>query len=281
VPTPSPSPPPSPVTSELIWRTSTRYDLFSCLPSFCINISLSYHRFREPADIDTSGPAQEPPAPDTVAVEATSQLPAEAPVAESPASVLPSEVEAGEPDSRRSPQPDTSLPANPAPDVVPEAVAQGASESAGASHVSPRRLPVWNVEPPSPDSVPEVAPSGSEGESLPSSDAGTALVVPSPQVGVIQPARLQLGPPGSSTPRAGDSAPTPDSYEADDVEAFHAEVESLKTRYTVCHLSGVPSLLTPSRSDSFLAETCPICSCQGSRTSAGDRGIYPSPVITR
>ena len=228
-----------------------------------------------------SGPAQDPPAPDTVAADATSQLPAEASVAEFQATVPPSEVETGEPDSRRSPQPDTSLPANPATDVVPEAAAQGASESAGASHVSPRRLPVWNVEPPSPDSVPEVAPSGSEGESLPSSDAGTALIVPSPQVGITQPARLQLSLPGSSTPRAGDSAPIPDSHEADDVEAFKAEVESLKARYMVRHASCVLTFFALSHSDPSFAETRPICPGKGSRTPAGDRGICPSPVVTR
>ena len=108
-----------------------------------------------------SGPAQELPAPDTVAEDVTSQLPAETPAAESQAAILPSVVEAGESDVRRSPQPDTSLSANPAPDAVPEAVAKEASESAGASHVSPRRLPSWNVDPPSPDSVPGVTPRGS------------------------------------------------------------------------------------------------------------------------
>ena len=99
------------------------------------------------------------------------------------------------------------------------------------------------MDPPSPDSVPGVTPSGSEGESLPSSDAGTAIVAPSPQAGAIQQARLQLGVPGASTPRAGGSTPTPDSGEADDVEAFRAEVESLKARYMVCHSAGVPSFL--------------------------------------
>ena len=228
-----------------------------------------------------SGPAQELPAPDTVAEDVTSQLPAETPAAESQAAILPSVVEAGESDVRRSPQPDTSLSANPAPDAVPEAVAKEASESAGASHVSPRRLPSWNVDPPSPDSVPGVTPSGSEGESLPSSDAGTAIAVPSPQVGTLQPARLQLGQPDTSTPRAGGSTPTPDSDEADDVEAFRAEVESLKARYMVRHPTGAPTFFSLSRSDSSFAETRPIRSGQRSRPPASDRGIRPSPVITR
>ena len=243
---------------------------FLCPFSFCTDISLPQYGFREPADVELSGPAQEPTAPNVVAEDATSQLPAEALAAESQATILPTEVEAGGPNVRRSPQPDVALLTAPAPDVVPEAFAKEASESARASHVSPRRLPSWNVDPPSPDSVPGVTPSGSEGESLPLSDAGTTIVMPNPQAGVIQQAPLQLRLSGTASPGAGGSAPTPDSDEADDVEAFCAEVESLKARYMVCDSTGAPSFSSFCRSDSSLAETRPICSSQRSHASASD-----------